>query len=111
MPPDAFARVKQVGLTLPGVEAVKRYDGATVLKVEGRFMAGLATHPSAEPETLVVRADPEQRDLLLQDAPEIFYLTEFYAKYPLVLARLSQLDRHALHDLLAVSRRLTLSRT
>jgi hypothetical protein len=107
---SAFARVKQVGLTLPGVEAVKRYDGATVLKVDGRFMAGLATHPSAEPATLVVRADPDERDLLLQDAPEIFYLTDFYAKYPLVLARLSQLDRDALHDLLAVSRRLTLGR-
>jgi len=111
MPANTFARVKQVGLTLPGVEAVKRYDGATVLKVEGRFMAGLATHPSAEPATLVVRADLDQRDLLLEDAPEIFYLTDFYAKYPLVLARLSLLDRHALHDLLAVSRRLTLSRT
>ena len=108
---DAFADVKRVGLTLPGVEAATKYDGSPVLKVGGCFMAGMATHWSAEPNTLVVRADVEEREWLIADAPEIYYLTEYYRQYPLILVRLSRVDRHALHDLLSVSRRLTLPKT
>jgi hypothetical protein len=108
---DPFAEVKAVGLTLPGVEAVIRYDGSPVLKIGGSFVAGLATHHSAEPATLVVRADVEERERLIEDAPETYYLTEYYEKYPLVLARLSHLTGDALRDLLSVSRRLTLQKT
>jgi hypothetical protein len=59
-----------VGLALPDVEATTRYDGSPVLKVGGCFMAGLATHHSAEPATLVVRSGFEEREWLLEDAPE-----------------------------------------
>jgi len=104
----AFDLVTKVGLTLPDVESATRYDGSPVLKVGGAFMAGLALDASAEPETLVVRADVEEREWLLQDAPEVYYLTDYYRGHPVVLARLSRLDRAALHDLLAMSRRLTL---
>ena len=107
---DIFSAARTVGLTLGDVEATTRYDGSPVLKVGGMFMAGLATHPSAEPNTLVVRADVEERDALLEDSPDVYYLTDYYRKYPLVLARLARIDRDALHDLLAVSRRLTLAK-
>jgi hypothetical protein len=107
---NAFEMVQRVGLALPDVEAATRYDGSPVLKTAGCFMAGMATHPSAEPDTLVVRIDPEDRDGLLQDAPETYYLTDYYERYPLVLARLARLDRDAIHDLLLVSRRLTLAK-
>jgi hypothetical protein len=103
---NAFDVVRTVGLGLPGVEASTKYDGSPVLKRGGCFMAGLATHPSAEPGTLVVRAD-EEREWLLAEAPETYYLTDYYRRYPLVLARLARLDRAALHDLLTVSWRLT----
>jgi len=106
-PEDAFHLVRAVGLALPGVEAATRYDGSPVLKLGGCFMAGLATHGSAEPATLVVRAGFDDRALLLEDAPETYYLTDFYEKYPLVLVRLARVDRDALHDLLSVSWRLT----
>jgi hypothetical protein len=109
-PVDAFEVVRAVGLALPGVEAATRYDGSPRLKVAGMFMAGLATHPSAEPNTLVVRADLDERESLVEDAPEIYYLTDYYRKYPLVLARLAHMNRDALHDLLSVSRRLTLAK-
>jgi len=105
--PDAFEVVKAVGLTLPDVEATTKYDGSPVLKRGGSFMAGVATHPSAEPGTLVVRADVEERERLLEEAPETYYLTEYYRRYPLVLVRLSRIDRDALRDLLSVSCRLT----
>jgi hypothetical protein len=106
----AFDLVRSVGLELPGVEAVTKYDGSPMLKVGGSFMAGVATHPSAEPGTLVVRAGLEEREWLMADAPETYYLTDHYRSYPLILVRLSQVDRGALRDLLTVSRRLTLEK-
>ena len=104
----AFERVKSLGLALAGVEAVIRYDGSPVLTLGGAFMAGVATHPSAEPGTLVVRADLEERECFLEDAPEVYYLTDYYRRYPLVLVRLSRIDRDALREVLAMSWRLTL---
>jgi len=70
-------------------------------------MAGLATHPSADPDTLVVRVGCEEREWLIEDAPETYYLTDYYRSYPPLLVRLSRVDRDALHDLLSVSWRLT----
>jgi hypothetical protein len=104
---DGFETVRAVGLTLPNVEATTKYDGSPVLKLGGCFLAGLAMHPSAEPNTLVVRYDDEEREWLLADAPETYYLTDYYRKYPLVLVRLSHIDRDALRDVLSVSWRLT----
>src|SRR5262245_38379736 len=102
----AFDRVRHVGLTLADVQAGIRYDGSPVLTVRGCFVAGLATHVSAEPETLVVRSAFEDRQWLVDDAPETYYLTSYYEKYPVVLVRLGQVTEDALHDLLAVSRQM-----
>ncbi|HJZ72498.1 MAG TPA: hypothetical protein VKE51_12220 [Vicinamibacterales bacterium] len=106
-----FETVKKVGLAFPDVEATTRYDGSTVLTVAGVYMAGMASHHSAEPGTLVVRVGVEEREWLLADAPETYYVTDFYRKYPLVLVRLAQIDRDALRDVLSVSRDLTLPKT
>jgi hypothetical protein len=108
---DPFETVKELGLALPDVEAATKYDGSPVLKTGGCFMAGLATHRSAEPETLVVRAGFEERERLLEDAPETYYVTEYYRRHPVVLVRLSRIDRDALRDVLSVSRRLALAKT
>jgi hypothetical protein len=104
---DAFEMVRAVGLALPDVEAAVKYDGSPVLIVGGSFMAGLAMHPSAEPNTLVVRYGLEEREGLIEDAPETYYLTDYYRRYPLVLARLPRIEPDALRDLLSVSWRLT----
>jgi len=91
-----FDIVRKVGLALPDVQAATRYDGSPVLKAGGAFMAGLARHRSAEPKTLIVRADFEDREWLMP--------------YPVVLARLSRIDRDALRDLLLSSWRLTMAK-
>ena len=105
---DAFDIVREVGLALPNVRAATKYDGSPVLKVGGAFMAGVATHCSAEPATIVVRVPLEEREWLLQEAPDTYYLTDYYRPHPVVLVRLLRIDRDALRDLLSVSRRLTL---
>jgi hypothetical protein len=106
-PADVFEIVRMVGLALPEVEAATKYDGSPMLKLRGCFMAGLAMHRSVEPDTLVVRVRLEDRDSLIADAPETYYLTDHYRNHPVVLVRLSHLDRGALSDLLSVSWRLT----
>jgi hypothetical protein len=103
----AFEIVTTVGLALPDVEAATRYDGSPVLKLGGCFLAGMAMHRSAEPGTLVVRAAVDDRDRMIEDAPEIYYVTDYYRPYPIVLVRLARVDRGALSDLLSMSWRLT----
>jgi hypothetical protein len=110
-PADPFDIVRTVALALPDVEATTKYDGSPVLKVGGTFVAGLATHHSAEPETLVVRVRLEERGWLLEDAPQTYYVTDHYRNYPVVLVRLSRIDRDALRDLLSASWRLALAKT
>ncbi len=107
-PSDAFDTVRDVGLALPNVQAATKYDGSPVLKLGGAFMAGVATHRSAESATIVVRVDLEEREWLLQEAPDTYYLTDYYRPHPVVLVRLARIDRDALRDLLSVSWRLTL---
>jgi hypothetical protein len=107
---DAFDIVKELGCSLPNVETTTRYDGSPVLKVQGIFMAGLAMHASAEPDTLVVRAEFEERKGLLEDAPETYYVTDYYRRYPVVLVRLSLLKREVLRELLAESWRMTVAK-
>lgn len=102
----AFEVVAAIGLTLPDVTAETR-AGSPRLQRGGAFMAALACHPSAEPGTLIVRYDESEREWLLQDAPDTYYLTEYYRRWPLLLVRLSRVTPDALRDLLAVSWRLT----
>jgi hypothetical protein len=109
-PADPFEVVRTTGLALPDVEAGTKYDGSPVLKAGGCFMAGLAMHRSAEPETLVVRMTLEERERLIEDAPETYYVTDYYRPHPVVLVRLSRIDRDALRDLLSVSWRLALAK-
>jgi hypothetical protein len=99
----AFAVVEELGRGLPDVEATTKYDGSPVLKLGGCFMAGLATHASAEPDTLVVRCRLEERELFLEEAPDTYYVTPYYRPYPVVLVRLS----HALRELLSISWQMT----
>jgi hypothetical protein len=105
---DDFAIVKALGLALPDVEAATRYDGSPVLKVGGAFMAGLTTHASAEPGSLVVRMSVEDREWLLAEAPEIYYVSDYHQDHPVVLVRLSRIDRDALRELLSMAWRQTL---
>ena len=105
-----FEDVKAVALTLPEVEASEKYDGSPVLKAGGSFLAGIATDESADADTLVVRMEHEQRQYLLEDAPDTYYVTDYYEARPVVLVRLEVLAPDALRDLLSVSWRLAMKK-
>jgi hypothetical protein len=97
--PTTFDDVRAIGLTLPDVEESTMY-GAPALKVRGTLLACMASHKSAEPNSLVVRIHFEDRDALIADDPQTYYLKPHYEGYPSVLVRLPLIDREALRDLL-----------
>jgi hypothetical protein len=94
-----FDRVKKLGVKLPGV-VVDKYFGMPALKLDGQMVACMASHQSAEPNTLVVRIDFLERDLRIMNEPDIYYLKPHYVNYACVLTRLSLIDDAALRDLL-----------
>jgi hypothetical protein len=104
-----FDDVREIGLALPEVEAGTAY-GSPALKVRGQLLTCMAAHKSAEPQTLVVRIEFDQRDALIAEAPETYYLTAHYRGYPSVLVRLSRVRKDELRDLLNAAWRFVTSR-
>ncbi|MEP7367580.1 MAG: hypothetical protein ABI972_30335, partial [Acidobacteriota bacterium] len=66
---------------------------------------------SAEPDRLVLRCGVDDRQLLIEDAPETYYLTDYYRSYPLVLVRLPRANEAMLRELLSQSWRMTSAKT
>ena len=95
---NSFKAVESIGRTLPDVEVTTAY-GQPSLKVRGKMFVCIASHKSAEPNTLVVMMDFADRDALLEDDPGTYYLKDHYLNYPCVLVRLSRIHPDALRDL------------
>ncbi len=98
----AFDVVRQIALALPDVEE-STIHGVPSLKVRGKLLACPALHGSAEPGTLAVRIDFDQRAALLAAEPGIYYVTDHYLNYPTVLVRLSRIGRRSLSELLEMA--------
>jgi len=97
-----FDVVREIGLGLADVEESTMY-GSLALKVRGNLLACMAINKSAEPGSLGVRVDFDQRDALLAEAPQTYYVTDHYVNYPMVLVRLSQIRIDELRDLLTAA--------
>ncbi len=95
---DPFAPVAAVGRTLPDVELTTSW-GKPALKVRGTMFVCIASHKSAEPDTLVVMMDIADRDALIEENPQVYYLKEHYLEYPCVLVRLGTVGADALRGL------------
>jgi hypothetical protein len=94
-----FARVRKIGLAMAGVEESTCY-GQPALKVGGKMFACVPSHRSVEAGSLVVLTDFERREALLAEAPDRYYLTQHYARYPSVLVRLEKVGADELRGLL-----------
>jgi hypothetical protein len=101
---SGFAAVRAIGTRLPDVEEVTSW-GAPALKVRGKMFVCMATNKAAEPNTLVVRMDFAQRDALIEEDPDVYYLKEHYVNYACVLVRLSRVSADALRDLVQTAHR------
>jgi hypothetical protein len=99
-----FKQVEAIGRTLPDVELTTTW-GKPTLKVRGKMFVCIASHKSAEPDTLVAMMDFADRDALIEDDPDTYYLKDHYVGYPCVLVRLSRVHPDALRDLVVGAHR------
>ena len=97
-----FDTVRNIGLALPGVEEGTAY-GFPALKVHGKLLACVPANRSAEPGSIVVRVNFDDRAELLATAPDVYYVTDHYADYSAVLVRLSRVNSELLRDLLSMA--------
>lgn len=85
---------------LPGVEAGTSY-GTPALKVRGKLIVRVK-----DADTLVLRCALEDKELLMEAAPQIYYETDHYKGWPAVLVRLSAIDDAELSHRIALAWRL-----
>jgi hypothetical protein len=91
-----FDDIRRVALAWPEVEDGTSY-GTPALKVRRKMLVRL----KEDGESLVMPGVPsEERDMLVESQPKVFYLTEHYRDYPMVLIRLSKAKRAAVEPLL-----------
>lgn len=91
-----YRRVCELARKLPGVEESSSY-GTPALKVKGRFMCRLRSEAEG---ALAIRCDFLDRQILLQADPTVFFVTDHYLDYPMVLVRLDKIRLSALPDLI-----------
>ena len=88
--PVTYDDIRKLALTWPEVEDGTSH-GTSALRVRKRLLARL----KEDGDSLVVIGVPqEEREMLIETQPKIFYHTEHYRDYPTVLIRLSKAKRH-----------------
>ena len=94
MMPDAET-VRQLALSLP--DAVERTSyGTPAFFVKKKLFARLLE----DADTVVIKIDFAQRQILMQAKPQTYFITDHYLNYPMMIVRLSKVTRTALRDLL-----------
>jgi hypothetical protein len=106
--PAMLETVREWARDFPDVEEGTMY-GSPAVKLGKRLVACVAVHRSAEPGSLVVRTDFEERAALLAEDPGTYYVTDHYVNHPLVLVRLGRVQEDQLRDLLGAARRFVLA--
>ena len=91
-----FDDVRKIAHAWPEVEDGTSY-GTPALKVRKRLLVRL----KEDGDSLVMLGVPiDERDMLVQSQPRVFYFTDHYRDYPMVLVRLSKTRRATVEPLL-----------
>jgi hypothetical protein len=90
-----YEDVRRIGLAMPGVAEGTSY-GTAALKVKKKLFVRL----KEDGDSLVIGMPFEQREALIAEEPEKYYITDHYLNYEYVLVRLSKVDEEELRDLL-----------
>ena len=91
-----FDDVRKFALTWPEVEDGTSY-GTPALKVRKKMLVRL----KEDGDSLVMPDVPiDERAMLVESRPEIFYFTDHYIDYPIVLIRMSKVRRGIVEPLL-----------
>ena len=97
-----YARYLKIALALPGAEVSTSY-GTPSVKIRGKTLSRWRTEAEGG---LAIRFDFLDRQILLQTQPEVFFLTDHYLDYPMVLVRLENATRSVLTDVVERAWRL-----
>ena len=91
-----FDDVRALALAWPEVVDGTSY-GTPALKVRKKLLARL----KEDGDSLVIPGVPQdEREMLVESRPKLFYFTDHYRDYPIVLARLSKAVRADVEPLL-----------
>jgi len=104
-PPVTWDSVRELVLSLPGVEEVSSY-GTPALKVKGK----LFVRKHQDRESLVVRMDAADKKTRIAAEPSAFYETDHYVGYPYVLVRMAAVRPEVLREVLESAWRLVAPR-
>ena len=84
-----FDDVRKIAQAWPEVEDGTSY-GTPALKVRKKMLARL----KEDGDSMVMPGvPPDERDMLVESQPKVFYFTDHYKDYPIVLIRLSKTKR------------------
>lgn len=97
--------VRKLALAMPNVEEGKSY-GTAALKVKTQLFVRLRE----EGDVIVLKMPFDQREAMMAEAPEKFFITDHYLKYEWVLVRLPKVGEEELRDLLKGSYRAVVSK-
>lgn len=101
----SYDQVRQLALSLPGVSEGRAYGGPS-LHVGRKFMGRLRE----DGETLVLKVDLAERELLLESEPDTFFVNDHYRDHPLVLINLLAVQQDTFHRLLVGAWRIVASK-
>ena len=86
----ALAKVLAAAAHLPGIEQSTSY-GMLSVKVKGKFLCAIK-----DANTLSLRCAMEDKEMLFQAAPQIYYETDHYKGWPGLLVRLDKITKKEL---------------
>jgi hypothetical protein len=92
----SYERYLKIALALPGAEASTSY-GTPSVKIRGKILSRWRTEAEG---AVAIRCDFLDRQILLQTQPDVFFLTDHYVNYPMVLMRIEKTSRDVLIDVL-----------
>ena len=87
--------VRKVAHSLGRVEETTSY-GTAAFKMSGK----LFVRQHQDGKSLVVATTFEERDELMKEDPETYYITDHYTNYPWVLVSMARINEATLRDLL-----------
>lgn len=94
----SYDRLCELASRLPGIESGTCY-GTPALRVKGKFLLRL----KEDAETVAIKVPMDDREVLLEADPRVFYITDHYRGYPAILLRLPEIDEDQLVDLLELA--------
>lgn len=100
-----YEQIREIALQLPGVEEGNSF-GTRALRVKGKFWLRM----KEDGQSVVFRVGFDERDLLMQTKPKVFYITDHYLGYPAVLLRLASATRKEAADIIEMSWRFVASK-